>query len=120
MSALASRRSDWVQRCEDHANQHAGALSARCLADPSWLRLVAGESELLVVQDNLALALSDPCEYAEQVVLALRALAHSRAYQHLLHEAMEHNRFWLPEQVALTWKRARSSGGRVVQEECGV
>ena len=120
MSALASRRDDWVQRCEDHANENAGPLSARCLADPTWLRLIAGESELIAVQDNLALALSDPCEYAAQVVRALRALAHSRAYSFLLAEAMEHNRFWLPEQVALTWKRARSSGGRVVQEECGV
>lgn len=120
LSGPDTRRSDWVQRCEDHANQHAGALSARCLADPSWLRLVAGESELIAAQDNLALALSDPCEYAAQVVRALRALAHSRAYSFLLAEAMEHNRFWLPEQVALTWTRARSSGGRVVQEECGV
>lgn len=117
LSGPDTRRDDWVQRCEDHANENAGALSARCLADPNWLRLITGESELIAAQDNLALALSDPCEYANQVVTALRALALGRAYAFLLAEAMNENLFRKPELIAVTWTKWRRSGERVHQEE---
>lgn len=120
LSGPDTRHSDWVQHCEQHANEHTLELAERCMADPAWLHALAASGELVEETDDLPLMRSNPSEYVSRIDRKLRAVALDRAYQHLLHEAMDQRRFRHADESELTWQRPVKRGDVTYMETCFV
>lgn len=101
LSGPDTRHSDWLRTCEGYARSHAPELARRCLADSDWLEVLASEAHVVGETDNLKAAIADPCDYGMKVAAAVRRIAFDRAYEHLLHEATEHDHFADPADVQL-------------------